>query len=214
VAKYTLPFSKPVKSDHNLNFWYFQNNHIKTTKIFSFRSSPDPRIFKKTQSDPKLIRAHLCKVVEVFGLWLSWFRFQSCFANFESESNPDSVQTRFKQSDIWLSQGKYKSTKQTVTFFSVNVKSKSNQDPATGKKTSLLVQLEAAGVGIQKILNPVHAHLCKVGSSGAQEPELGPDPGFRSRLRKDSAFFFRTRIRARSQKFGKNRTRIWSHFSI
>jgi len=42
VAKYTLPFSKPVKSDHNLNFWYFQNNHIKTTNIFSVRSSPDP----------------------------------------------------------------------------------------------------------------------------------------------------------------------------
>ena len=47
VAKYTLPFSNPVKSDHNLNFWYFQNNHIKTTKIFSVRSSPDPPIFKK-----------------------------------------------------------------------------------------------------------------------------------------------------------------------
>jgi len=38
------------------------------------------------------------------------------------------------------------------------------------------------------------------------------DPECRSRLRKDSAFFFRTRIRTRSQKFGKNRNR--SHFSI
>jgi len=47
MAKYTLPFSKSVKSDHNQNFWYFQNNHIKTTKIFSVRSSPDPSIFKK-----------------------------------------------------------------------------------------------------------------------------------------------------------------------
>jgi len=36
-----------VKWDHNLNFWYFQNNHIKTTKIFSVWSSPDPPIFKK-----------------------------------------------------------------------------------------------------------------------------------------------------------------------
>ena len=42
VAKCTLKFSNPVKSDHNLNFWYFQNYHIKTTKIFSVRSSPDP----------------------------------------------------------------------------------------------------------------------------------------------------------------------------
>ena len=36
-----------MKSDHNYNFWYFQNNHIKTTKIFSVRSGPDPPIFKK-----------------------------------------------------------------------------------------------------------------------------------------------------------------------
>ena len=42
--------------------------------------------------------------------------------------------------------------------------------------------------------------------------EVGPDPVYRSRLREDSAFFFRTRIR--SQKFVKNRTRIRSHFSI
>ena len=47
MAKYTLPFSKPVKSDHNSNFWYFQNNHIKTTKFFSVRSSHDPPILKK-----------------------------------------------------------------------------------------------------------------------------------------------------------------------
>jgi len=41
------------------------------------------------------------------------------------------------------------------------------------------------------------------------DPEVGPD---RSRLREDSAFFFRTRIR--SQKFGKKRTQIRCHFSI
>jgi len=29
--------------------------------------------------------------------------------------------------------------------------------------------------------------------------EVGPDPDYRSRLRQDSAFFFRTRIRIRSQ---------------
>ena len=50
MAKYKLWFSKPVKSDHNKNFWYFQNIHIKTTKIFSVRSSPDPPIFKKNCS--------------------------------------------------------------------------------------------------------------------------------------------------------------------
>jgi len=47
MAKYKLPFGKSVKSDHNQNFWYFQNIHIKTTNIFSIRSSPDPPIFKK-----------------------------------------------------------------------------------------------------------------------------------------------------------------------
>ena len=40
--------------------------------------------------------------------------------------------------------------------------------------------------------------------------EVGPDPGYRSPLRQDSAFFFR--IRTRSQKFVKNRIR--SHYSI
>jgi len=54
------------------------------------------------------------------------------------------------------------STKQTATFFSVNTKSNSNPDPATGKKTSLLILLEAAGIRIQKIPNPVNAHLCYV----------------------------------------------------
>jgi len=46
------------------------------------------------------------------------------------------------------------------------------------------------------------------------EPDLGPDPDYRSRLPQDSAVFVLTRIR--SQKFVKNRTRtrIRSHFSI
>ena len=43
---YTRPFSKSVKSVHNQNIWYVQNNHIKTF-FFSVRSSPDPTIFKK-----------------------------------------------------------------------------------------------------------------------------------------------------------------------
>jgi len=47
MTKYTLPLSKPVKSDHNSNFWYFQNNNIETTKLFSVGSSPDPPISKK-----------------------------------------------------------------------------------------------------------------------------------------------------------------------
>jgi len=42
----------------------------------------------------------------------------------------------------------------------VKTKTKSNPDPAIGKKTSLLILLEAAVVGIPKIQNPVHAHLC------------------------------------------------------
>ena len=34
MAIYSLPFSKSVKSNVNRNFWYIQNNHIKTTKNF------------------------------------------------------------------------------------------------------------------------------------------------------------------------------------
>ena len=42
--------------------------------------------------------------------------------------------------------------------------------------------------------------------------EVGPNLECQSRLRQDSAFFFRTRIRAWSQKFVKNRTRSQSKF--
>jgi len=72
MAKYALPFSKPVKSDHNYYFRYFQDSHIETTKIFSVRSNPDPPILKRNvvrsipdpakigfSPDPVLIRAHL-----------------------------------------------------------------------------------------------------------------------------------------------------------
>jgi len=47
MAKYTLSFSKPVKSDHNYYFWYFQNNRNETTKFFSVRSNPDLPMLKK-----------------------------------------------------------------------------------------------------------------------------------------------------------------------
>ena len=46
MAKYTLPFSKPVKSDRNEIFWYFWNNYNKTTKIFWVRSSPVRQFWK------------------------------------------------------------------------------------------------------------------------------------------------------------------------
>ena len=59
MAKYTLPLRKPVKSDLNQKFWFFQNNLIKTTKIFSVWSSPAPPILKKLQSDPVLFRPKL-----------------------------------------------------------------------------------------------------------------------------------------------------------
>jgi len=45
----------------------------------------------------------------------------------------------------------------TRNIFSVKIKSKSN--PFLENKTSLLILLEAAGVRIQKVQNPVHAHL-------------------------------------------------------
>ena len=44
------------------------------------------------------------------------------------------------------------------------------------------------------------------------EPDLGPDPDYRSRLPQGSAVFVLTQIR--SKKFVKNRSRIQSHFSI
>jgi len=46
------------------------------------------------------------------------------------------------------------------------------------------------------------------GSEAAQDPECPRRP------QRDSAFFIRTRIQTRSQKFVKNRTRNRSHFSI
>jgi len=94
MANYSQPFSKMMKSDHNWYLWYFQNNHIETTKIFSVRSSPDPSIIKKiavrsspvqpkldsvlAHSDPVLICAHLyCWQTEMNG-----------FLFFKSKSNP------------------------------------------------------------------------------------------------------------------------------
>jgi len=54
-----------MKSDRNQSFWYFQNNHIKTTKFFSVRSSPvRPKLASVLiQPDPVLIRAHLWLLV-------------------------------------------------------------------------------------------------------------------------------------------------------
>jgi len=46
VAKYTLPFSKLVKSDHNKIF-DMVGIITKKQKKFSVRSSPDPQILKK-----------------------------------------------------------------------------------------------------------------------------------------------------------------------
>jgi len=62
MGKYTIPFSKSVKSDHNWHFWYVQNNHIKTTKIFSVRSSPNPAEigFSPDPVRCSLDRDHLC----------------------------------------------------------------------------------------------------------------------------------------------------------
>ena len=116
------------------------------------KSNPDPKKLQVScrTSNPDPVHAHLCYLVEVFGLWFSWVWVQSCFANFESKSNRIRYQLPFKQYDSCLSPGKNMSTKQTETFFSVNTKSKSNPDPATGKKTSLLILLEAAGVRSKK----------------------------------------------------------------
>ena len=63
MAKYTLPFSKPVKWDHNENFWYFQIITLKQQKIS--QSDPDliRQFWKKLQSDPILIRPKLTSVL-------------------------------------------------------------------------------------------------------------------------------------------------------
>jgi len=65
-------------------------------------------------------------IVEVCGLWVFWVRIQSCFANFQSESAPDPVPTRQKQSGSCLTPHEYKSSKQPVTFFPQTQNSKSN----------------------------------------------------------------------------------------
>ena len=56
-------FSKPVKSDHNYYFWYFQNNHIKTTKFAQSNPVLIRQFWKKLQSDPVLIRPKLASVL-------------------------------------------------------------------------------------------------------------------------------------------------------
>jgi len=68
------------------------------------------------------------------------------------------VTTWHKQSDSFLNPGNISQGNNQWRIYSKH-KSKSNPDPATGKKTSLLILLEAAGVRIQKVQNPVHAHL-------------------------------------------------------
>jgi len=80
-----------------------------------------------------------------------------------------------------------------------------------------------------KIINPTLIYPCfylrnyLTDSCYCRNWKVNPDPGpflpnffysRRSRLRQDSAFFFRLRIRTRNKKFGKNRSRIRSHFSI
>ena len=87
--------------------------------------------------------------VEVFLLWFSWVRIQSCLPNFESDFNPDPVPTRFKQSDSCLSPVKYVNQTNSNVLFSKH-KSKSNPDPDKGMKTSLMILLEAAGAGSKK----------------------------------------------------------------
>ena len=49
---------------------------------------------------------------------------------------------------------------ENINVSSANTKSKYNPAPAVAKKTSLQILLEAAWIRIQKIQNPVHAHLC------------------------------------------------------
>ena len=41
MAKYILPFSKPLKQDHNRNVWFFHKNPSETTKNFWVRSTHD-----------------------------------------------------------------------------------------------------------------------------------------------------------------------------
>ena len=57
------------------------------------------------------------RAVEVFGLCLFWVRLRSCFANFESESYPDPVPTRFKQSHSSV----YKVSMFTTTFRNLSI---------------------------------------------------------------------------------------------
>jgi len=103
-----------------------KNKIWKCWSWFGNLSRPDPIRFLQNLLNPAGLEsrnpgpAHLWYVAEVFGLWFFWVRVQSCFANFESKSNPDPVPTKFNQSDSCLSPGNYKSSKQPVTFFQKN----------------------------------------------------------------------------------------------
>jgi len=65
--------------------WYFPNNHIKTTKIFSVQSSPDRPILKKIAVRSSLDPAEDFRsrdkdhTPEVDGVWNFWLRSRSCF---------------------------------------------------------------------------------------------------------------------------------------
>ena len=109
-GKIPLPFSKSVKSDHNWNFWYVQNNHIETKYIFSVRSSlirQSSKILKSEsvlirsklasvliQTDPFLIRAHLCQ------LHVAW-DVVSLEVRIPSGREHYSLSTKIRQVDFW-----------------------------------------------------------------------------------------------------------------
>jgi len=63
----------------------------------------------------------------------------------------------------------------------------------------IMVVAESDWMRIQNLPNRIGAESKKSESAHlCSRAEVGPDPEYRSRLRQDSAFFFRTRIRTRN----------------
>jgi len=78
-----LPFNKSAKHITTKIFDGVGKSHQKN--FFSVRSSPESPIFKKLQSDPVLIRAHVRCPSEISGLWNFLVRVQSWSDKIESD---------------------------------------------------------------------------------------------------------------------------------
>ena len=99
-------------------------------------------------------------ILEVFVLWFFWVRIQSCFANFEAESNPNRIRDQLDSSNptlVWVRVNISQADNQQC-FFSKNIIQIHPVRLQERKPCSCLVGISRSR--IQIIQNLVHAHLC------------------------------------------------------